>query len=132
MAGAAAGSFIDERHHLGFTNWRSACRAAGFSLRPMIEFSFELLPTAITGFLVGGLSLLVLGLAMRRHGGEARLCFAAHAGCVITMPVGMALCTLALPPHAMLLADGMLALTGAGTVFWLMSRHGAAAAGANT
>lgn len=127
LAGASVGAFIDERNHLGFTNWRSACRAAGFSLGPVMSFSLELLPTAIVGLLAGGLALLAIGIALRRHDDEARLCFAAHAGCAVTMPIGMALCALAFPLYSMVLADVLLALAGATAVFSAMPRRSAAA-----
>ena len=132
LAGAAAGAFVDETRHLGFTNWRSACRAAGFSLRPVWTFSLELLPTAIAGFLAGGLAVLALGIALRRHGEDARLCFAAHAGCAVTMPIGMTLCALALPLRPLLLADALLALAGAWAVYAMVSRRGTTAVGPHT
>jgi hypothetical protein len=57
---------IDERTHLGFTNWRSACRASGLSIESLTFFTFELLPTAVVGALVG--ALLVLAVAIQsRH-----------------------------------------------------------------
>jgi hypothetical protein len=132
LAGTTVGAFVDESRHLGLSNWRSACRAAGFSLRPVWTFTLELLPTAVAGFLAGGLALLVLGIVLRRHGDDARRCFAAHAGCAITMPIGMALCALALPLQSMLLADVVLALAGAWAVYWMVSRRGTAAVGPHT
>jgi hypothetical protein len=127
LASTSVGAFIDERGHLGFTNWRSACRAAGFSPGAVMNFSLELLPTAIVGLLAGGLALLAIGIALRRHDEEARLCFAAHAGCAATMPVGMAFCALALPLYSMVLADVLLALAGATVVYSLVARRTAAA-----
>jgi hypothetical protein len=116
LAGAVAGALLDERHHLGFTNWRSACRAVGFSFRSVMFFSFELLPTAIVGLLAGGLALQAIGVVMR-HRGHADLCLAAHAGCALTMPVGLALCALALPLPVMLVTDALLAFAAA----WILS-----------
>jgi len=117
LAGAVVGALIDERHHLGVTNWRSACRASGISFRSVLVFSFELLPTAIVGLLAGGLVLQAIGFALRHHGRHADWCFAAHAGCAVTMPLGLALCALALPLPLTLAADALLAFAAA----WILS-----------
>jgi len=117
LAGAIAGALIDESDHLGFTNWRSACRAAGFSFRSVVTFSFELLPTAIVGLLAGGLALLASGFVLR-HRDRPSLCLAAHAGCALTMPIGMSLCAFALPLPAMLAIDVLLAFAAA----WIVHR----------
>jgi len=117
LAGAVAGALIDERHHLGFTNWSSACRTAGFAFGSVVTFSFELLPTAIVGLLAGGLALQALGFALRNRAPHADLCLAAHAGCALTMPIGSSLCALSLPLPAMLVTDAMLALVAA----WALS-----------
>ena len=116
LAGALAGAWFDERHHLGFTNWRSACRAAGFSMRSVFAFAFELLPTAIVGLLAGGLALQLIGFALRERAGGTRMCLAAHAGCALTMPIGMSLCALALPVPAMLVTDALLAVAASSVV----------------
>ena len=110
LAGAIAGAWIDQRDHFGFTNWRSACRASGISLRSLVAFTFELLPTAIVGMLAGALALQMTGFVLRRREGKARLCLAAHSGCALAMPVGMYLCAIALPVPLMLIADVLLAL----------------------
>jgi hypothetical protein len=128
LAGAAVGAWLDERHHLGFTNWRSACRAAGFSLRSLTTFSFELLPTAIIGLLAGGLILQAGGFALRRDGGHAQRCFAAHAGCALTMPIGMSLCALAIPLPMAFGAELALAAAGAWIVHSIVFRRAASAA----
>jgi hypothetical protein len=113
LAAAVAGALVDESHHLGFTNWRTACRASGFSLRSVLTFSVELLPTAIVGLLAGGLALQAIGFALRHRDGHAGLCLAAHAGCALSMPVGMSLCALALPLPVMFATDALLALVAA-------------------
>jgi hypothetical protein len=110
---AVVGGVIDERSHLGFTNWRSACRSAGFSIQSVTNFTLELLPTAVIGALLGG--LLVLAHAYRsRHGrGHVENCLAAHAGCAVAMPLGLILCALAFPIPLMLAAEIALAVAAA-------------------
>jgi hypothetical protein len=100
---------VDEYRLLGFSAWRSACRAAGFSLPSMLSFAWQLLPNAILGALAGGFALLLTGFLLRHDHGAARACAASHLGCVLAMPVGLAICTLALPAGVMLVAE--LALT---------------------
>jgi hypothetical protein len=117
LAGAIAGALFDERDHLGFTNWRSACRVSGFSFRSTVTFAFELLPTAIIGLLAGGLALQAIGFRLR-HRDQTNLCLTAHAGCALTMPIGMALCAYALPLPTMLAIDVSLAFAAA----WLVRR----------
>jgi hypothetical protein len=111
--GALIGGWLDERAHLGFTNWRSACRAAGLSPRSLIHFTQELLPTAIVGVLLGGLLLLCLGFVLRFRRDLAHACVAAHLGCALAMPLGFLLCALALPVAAMFVADFVLAVGAA-------------------
>jgi hypothetical protein len=118
LAGAIAGALHDERAHLGFTNWRSACRAAGLSVRSLIFFTQALLPTAIAGALAGGLVVLLMGFLFRQDRDAAHTCVAAHVGCAITMPLGLVLCTLSWPLAVMLVADVALAAAGA----WLVLR----------
>ena len=121
--GAFAGGWLDERSHLGFTNWRSACRAAGLAPRSLLHFTQELLPTAIAGALLGGLLLLVLGVVLRFRGDLARACAAAHLGCALVMPLGFLLCALALPVGAMFAVDVVLAVCAAALVMrFLASR----------
>ncbi|MEO8065194.1 MAG: hypothetical protein ABI821_20875 [Pseudomonadota bacterium] len=115
MSGAIAGALIDERHHLGLSNWRRACRAAGFSYSSLIVFTFELLPTAIIGLLLGGLMVQCVAFASREPR-QAVNCFAAHAGCALAMPAGLALCALALPLPLMLSAEFGLTLLAASVV----------------
>ena len=40
-------ALFDERRNLGFSNWRSACRAAGLTFTSIAVFTFELLPCAM-------------------------------------------------------------------------------------
>jgi hypothetical protein len=78
----------------------------------VVVFAFELLPTAIVGVLAGGLALQAIGIVLR-HRGHADLCLAAHTGCALTMPIGLALCALALPLPVMLVTDALLAFAAA-------------------
>jgi hypothetical protein len=126
LAGAIAGALHDERAHLGFTNWRSACRASGLSVSSLIFFTQALLPTAIAGALAGGLVVLLMGFLFRRNRDSARTCVAAHVGCVITMPLGLVLCTLSWPLAVMLVADVALAAACAWLVLRFLRIHSAA------
>jgi hypothetical protein len=105
MMGALAGGWVDERFKLGFTTWRSACRAAGLDLGSIASFTLQLLPAAVTGLLLGG--LLVLGLAIpgRARPQHSGRCLAAHLACVMSLPVALLICASALPLPLMLLAD---------------------------
>jgi hypothetical protein len=114
--GAFAGGWLDERAHLGFTNWRGACRAAGLAPASLIHFTKELLPTAIAGTLLGGLLLLGLGFALRNRDDLAHACAAAHVGCALAMPLAFLLCALALPVGAMFAVDALLAACAAALV----------------
>lgn len=107
---AAVGGAVDEYRLLGFSAWRTACRAAGFSLPSMLSFAWQLLPNAILGALAGGLALLVTGFLLRHERAVARDCAASHLGCLFAMPAGLVICTLALPVGVMLVAE--LALAG--------------------
>jgi hypothetical protein len=60
--------------------------------------------------LAGGLALQVLAFALRDRVGQTRMCLAAHAGCALTMPIGISLCALALPVPVMLVIDALLAI----------------------
>lgn len=111
MMGALAGGWLDQRHHLGFTTWRAACRSSGLRFSSLIEFTLQLLPMALAGLLLGGLAVLAWGLVSRRR--DAGICVAAHAGCALTLPVGLLLCASALPLPVMLLADVMIAALAA-------------------
>jgi hypothetical protein len=112
-AGAIVGGMIDESAHLGFTNWQSACRASGFSFGSLLGFTFELLPTAVIGALLGGLVVLGIAFESRHRAGEAGACLAAHAGCALVMPIGLILCALALPVPLMFAAEVALAVAAA-------------------
>ncbi len=96
MAFAAAGAWIDERTHLGFSNWRSACRAAGLSPQSLIAFTFDLLPAALIGALLGMMALQFSAAVFWFRAGGARMTLAAHAGCLLGMAAGLLLCS-ALP-----------------------------------
>jgi hypothetical protein len=106
--GGLLGVLVDEQRHLGFTNWRAACRAAGPSLRSLIVFTRELLPSAIVGMLGGALIVVLIGAAARRID-AARGCFAAHLGCFAAMPLMLFVCAFAPSPAVMLVADVALA-----------------------
>jgi hypothetical protein len=118
--GAFAGGWLDERAHLGFTNWRSACRGAGLSPRSLLHFTQELLPAAIVGVLIGGLVLLCVGVALRFRPVAVRDCAATHLGCALAMPLGLVLCTISLPVGAVFTIDVVLAACAAAlAVRWL-------------
>jgi hypothetical protein len=120
MASALAGAFIDERLRLGVTVWRSACRSSGLAPASVIAFTFELLPCAVTGALLGGLA--VLAFAMRAGSvASMRRSLAAHLGCAVTMPVGVLLCAIALPLPLMLAADVVLAGSAALAMGWALN-----------
>jgi hypothetical protein len=117
MSLALLGGWLDERRALGFTVWRSACRAAGLSPSSIATFTLELIPTAVIGALLGCFIVLLAGL--RRQPASAHGAVAAHAGCVVAMPVGLILCASALPWPLTLLAEGALAALAAAGVWWL-------------
>jgi hypothetical protein len=118
MALAVAGAWIDERAALGFTIWRSACRASGISLTSLATFTFELLPTAMVGALLGGLGVLAVGA--RARGPVADDALAAHAGCVVAMPAGLLLCASAWPWPLALAAETALGAIVAVAAWWFM------------
>ena len=122
-AGAVLGGAVDEHLRLGFTVWRSACRASGISISSVIAFTLELLPNAVIGALLGALLVQVLAFSMRRRQGSVETGLAAHTGCVIAMPAGLTLCALALPVAWMLLAEIALAVLAAFCVMALAGRH---------
>ena len=124
MAGTLLGAVIDERTHLGYSTWLSACREAGFSLASVLRFTYELLPGAIIGLLLGALAIQAVGLCLRHRGETARLCLAAHGGCVLGMAGGMLLCTLMVPGPWMLGVDALLAIGGATVLLRLTRRRG--------
>jgi hypothetical protein len=100
---------VDEYQRLGFSTWRSACRVDGISFHSLVSFTWQLLPNAIVGLLMGGLAVTALGFVLRARGNSAAECLAAHLGCMLTMPLGLVLCALALPSSVMPLADAALA-----------------------
>jgi hypothetical protein len=125
MVGAVIGAAFDQRHHQGFTTWRAACGAAGLRFGTLIDFTLQLLPTAIIGLLLGGLVVLAAGaLAGDRH---ARTCIAAHAGCALTLPVALILCAF-LPPLWMLAADAVIGVAAASVLMRLRTPSHAAGA----
>lgn len=103
MAGAILGAWRDESAKLGFTTWRSACRAAGLRFSSLVDFTFQLLPSAVLGLLAGGLALVLIGVLNRAI--PARHCLAAHLGCALSLPLGLTLCASPLPLPLMVLAD---------------------------
>ena len=110
---AVVGGIIDERAHLGFTNWRSACRASGIAPASLLHFTLELLPMAVIGALFGGLLVQALAFANRNRPRTADACLSAHFGCAIAMPSGLVLCALALPVPVMLATELAIAVTTA-------------------
>lgn len=119
MACAALGACLDERRAMGFTIWRGACRAAGLSLHSVATFTLELLPAGVIGALLGGLFVLAVGVS--RRGTYARGAFAAHAGCIVAMPVGVLLCASAWPWPLTLATEVALTALAAGGAWWITS-----------
>jgi len=107
--GLFVGAVFDQRHHLGFTLWAAACRAAGATPGSIIVFTRELLPSAIVGLLAGAWCIVWAGISARRHSHAVHSCLAAHAGCAVSMLLMLPVCTLALPPGVTLLTDALLA-----------------------
>ena len=107
---AAVGAMLDEADHLGFTNWQSACRAAGPSFGSLLYFTWELLPATLIGALSGGIILQLLAFRLRREPGHAAACVSVHLACILTLPITLLICALAWPVPAMLLADIALAV----------------------
>jgi hypothetical protein len=94
MLAAIGGAWLDERRHAGFSQWRTACRTAGLSLQSLASFTWQLLPTALLAALAGAFAVQLLAIARREQLAESRACLAAHAGCVLAMPLGLVLCVL--------------------------------------
>lgn len=116
MVLATVGAWLDERRALGYTIWRSACRAAGISLPSLVNFTLELLPSAVIGALLGGLLVLTVGLREHRRLGRGAL--AAHVGCAVAMPAGLLLCASAWPVPLTLAAELALTALVAAVVWW--------------
>jgi len=125
---ALAGGWIDEQWHLGFTNWRSACRAAGLSLSSLFTFTLELLPMAVLGALAGGVALQIAGICLRHIKGVATESLAAHAACGLTMAVTLPLCALALPVSGLLGAELLMTVLAAALLNRLLSARPSCAA----
>ena len=126
MSLATAGAWFDERTHLGFSNWRSACRASGLSFTSLVSFTFDLLPYAMTGALFGFFVLQFAAAALWYRAGGARAALAPHAGCALGMTVGLPLCALTSSVPGMLIAEALIA---AGTAALLCRKPGGRACG---
>jgi len=118
MGLATLGAWVDEWRALGFTIWRGACRASGISLSSIATFTIELLPTAVIGALLGGLLVLVAGI--RGRPGAVGGALAAHAGCVIAMPVGLLLCAAAWPWPLTIAAEALLSAVATAGMCWIL------------
>jgi hypothetical protein len=116
MGLGAVGAWFDQRHHLGISVWRSACRTAGLTPASFLGFTLQLLPSAVIGVLLGGLVVQLLGLRPA-HRACARSSLAAHFGCLLAMVAGMLLCTLLLPAESMLIVEPLLAIGLSGWLF---------------
>ena len=116
------GGSIDERHHLGFTTWRSACRASGISVASLFHFTLELLPNAVIGALSGAFVVQALAFSLRHKPGGINICFAAHFGCAAAMPLGLLLCALAMPMPLTLIAEVALAVAAASGILALWGK----------
>jgi hypothetical protein len=119
--GATAGALVDERSTLGFSTWRSACRVDGVGLGSLFSFTWQLLPYAISGLLLGGLAVQILGWALRYRRTTAEECVATHLGCLVAMPIALLLCAQSMPVIAMPLVDALLAAAAALWVHRLIS-----------
>jgi hypothetical protein len=120
MLGASAGAWLDERWHLGFTTWRSACRASGLRLATLVDFTLQLLPLAVLGLLLGGLLVVLAGMCLRHRPGHVRRCLAAHAGCALSLPIALLLCATTLPLPLMMLADLAITAFIVAGLLWLL------------
>jgi len=109
MTCAVFGALVDERARLGFSQWRSACRASGLTLESLVRFTLQLLPGAVLGALLGGLAVLGAGILLR-HRGCAAGALGAHAACAIGMALGLLLCVLPLPVPLLLAGEALLTL----------------------
>jgi hypothetical protein len=105
MLFAAAGAAIDERLHQGFTIWRSACRAGGLTLASLVSFTFDLLPLALLGLLVGVMALQFAVAATWYRPTGARVALGAHAGCLLGMAASLLLCLVIASPGWMLTVE---------------------------
>jgi hypothetical protein len=131
MAGALVGVAVDEWRHLGFSNWLSACRSAALSPASLVVFTFELLPSAIVGFLLAALAVQITGMLMRRVECVAEATLAAHSGCLFGMAAGLLLCTLVPPLPWMLAAEALLAALAAAFLFGRLQKPVPRAASVN-
>ena len=122
MSFGAAGAWLDERQHLGFSTWLSACRAEGVSWASIASFTVQLLPAALVLALSGALLVQIFGLVQRARPQAARISLAAHGGCLIGMGVGLWLCARALPWRLALGAEALLAVAMAACLYRLL-RH---------
>ena len=122
MAFALVGVAVDERAHLGYSNWLSACRAAGPSLTAWLTLTLTLLPSAVIGLLAGALAVQLGGFLLRHRGCAAHSSLAPHSGCALGMAGGLLLCTLSLPVAVMLAAEALLAAAAAAVLFRHMRR----------
>ena len=129
MALGLVGAVFDERMHQGFTIWRAACRAAGFSLTSLVGFTVQLMPTAVLAALAGGLAIQAIGVLQRHQRAAVAASTAAHGGCALGMSAGLFLCTLSLPMPVLLVAEVFLTALGAWLLVALLERRrrGAAA-----
>jgi hypothetical protein len=93
MASGALGAVADERLHLGFSNWRSACRAGGLTLESLVIFTLDLLPLALVGMLLGAVAMQFMSAVFWFRRGGPRMALAAHGGCALGMTSGLLLCT---------------------------------------
>jgi len=124
--GATAGGVVDEYQRLGFSTWISACRTDGISFHSLLMFTWQLLPNAIIGLLVGCLAVTAVGIVLRARANFSAECAAAHLGCILAMPPGLVLCALALPASVMLFADAALATIAAWSVMRVLATRGRA------
>jgi hypothetical protein len=113
MALALLGLCLDERAQFGYSNWRSACRAAGFDIAALITFTIDLMPRAALGALLGMMLVQALGAALWRGGGAPRAIVAAHAACALGMAAMLLVCAWLPSMPLMIAVDVVLAASAA-------------------
>ncbi len=123
MGSGLAGAVFDERVHLGFSTWRTACRAAGVSPTSVVVFTLQLMPTAVLAALAGGLAIQATGMLQRHQRGAVAAATAAHGGCALGMSAGLILCAFPLAVPLLLGAEVFLTAFGAWVLVALLERR---------
>lgn len=109
MALALLGLYLDERANFGYSNWRSACLAAGFDVAALLTFTIDLMPRAALGALLGMMLVQALGAVIWRGGGAPRAILAAHTGCALGMGAMLLVCAWLPSMPLMIVMEALLA-----------------------